>query len=284
MKKLIFVSLLLSLAWGANAQKKVTYANTQQVDAFFKSKTKVVMDANPMIGYNIVIANAVKKYWTITPFEIISSDDFDEQFNDPTSSFIFLSRLTLDKKKDVSYLYMNIVMGAAKVKDITDLPELLSVPLAYAGVDEDNYVDKLPLMLQFAQIHINRIHDKKLKMYTLRDYNDNAKELKSKTLLLKQTDLSKEVNTLEAIKAVYSGKVRIATSEEITQAIEQKEANTAVLLQVGPSEDEHSGRSYRLIYGIDNGKLLYYNYQTISEKTPQGMLAKDFKWIEREIN
>ncbi|MDR3093552.1 MAG: hypothetical protein LBU62_02770 [Bacteroidales bacterium] len=284
MKKLIFASLLLSLAWGVDAQKKVTYANPQQVDAFFKSKTKVVMDANPMIGYNIVIANAVKKFWTITPFEIISSDEFDEQFNDATSSFIFLSRLTLDKKKDVSYLYMNIVMGAAKVKDITDLPELLSVPLAYAGVDEDNYVDKLPLMLQFAQIHIRRIHDKKLKMYTLRDYNDNAKELKSKTLLLKQTDLSKEVNSLEAIQKVYSGKVRIASTEEITQAIEKKEANTAVLLQVGPSEDEHSGRSYRLIYGIDNGKLLYYNYQNLSEKTPQGMLAKDFKWIEDKIN
>ncbi|MDR2847567.1 MAG: hypothetical protein LBV39_00525 [Bacteroidales bacterium] len=284
MKKLIFVSLLLSLAWGVDAQKKVTYANTQQVNAFFKSKTKVVLDANPMIGYNIVIANAVKKYWTITPFEIISSDEFDEQYKDPTLSFIFLSRLTLDKKKDVSYLYMNVVMGA-KVRDITDLPELLSIPLAYAGVDEDNYVDKLPLMVQFAQVHLNRIHEKNFKMpYTLRDYNSNVKELKSKTLLLKQSDLSKEVSSLEAIKKVYSGKVRIATSEEITQAIEAKEANTAVLLQIGPSEDEHSGRSYRLIYGIDNGKLLYYNFQTISEKTPQGMLTKDFKWIDDKIN
>ncbi|MDR1668080.1 MAG: hypothetical protein LBS03_10405 [Bacteroidales bacterium] len=282
MKKIIFATLLLTLSLGGFAQKKITYANQQQIDDFFKSKTMVVLDANPMIGYNIVIANAVKKYWTITPFEIISSDDFDESFTDPKSSFIFLSRLTLAKQQEVCYLYMNVVMGA-KVKDITDLPELLSLPLAYTGVDEDNYVDKLPLMIQFAQYHLNRIHEKGFKMpYSLKDYN-NAKELKDKTLYLKENDLSKEIGHPDNIKNLYSGKVKIVSSDEITQAIERKEPDAAVLLQIGPAENENSGRSYRLIYSIDNGKLLYYNFQNITQKTPAGMLAKDFKWLENHF-
>jgi hypothetical protein len=282
MKKIILATFFLSLALGAFAQKKVTYANKQQIDNFFKSKTMIVLDADEMIGYNIIIADAVKKYWKITPFEVISSDEFDEKFTDPALSFIFLSRVTLAKQQEVCYLYMNVVMGA-KVKDITDLPELLSVPLAYTGVDEDNYVDKLPLMILFAQIHLNKIHTNFKMPYSLKDYNNNVKELQNKTLLLKESDLSKEVNSLEAIGKVYSGKVRIATAEEITQAIDAKEANTAVLLQIGPAEDENSGRSYRLIYGIDDGKLLYYNFQNITQKTPAGMLAKDFKWIDDKI-
>ncbi|MDR0713648.1 MAG: hypothetical protein LBF89_05245 [Bacteroidales bacterium] len=283
MKKIIFATLFLTLSLCGFAQKKVTYANKQQIDDFFKSKTMIVLDANPMIGYNIVIANAVKKYWKITPFEIISSDRFDETFTDPKLSFIFLSRVTLAKQEEVCYLYMNIVMGN-KVKDITDLPELLSLPLAYTGVDEDNYVDKLPLMLQFAQIHLNRIHEKGFKMpYSLKDYNDNVNELKNKTLYLKESDLSKEVSAPDDIKKLYSGKVKIVSSEEITQAIEQKEPNAAVLLQIGPAENENSGRSYRLIYSIDNGNLLYYNFQNITQKTPAGMLAKDFKWLENHV-
>jgi hypothetical protein len=286
MKKVIFVSFFLFLALGGYAQKKVTYANKQQLEDFFSSKTMIVMDDNPMIGYNIVIADAVKKYWNITPYEVISSEQFDELRTNPKLSFVFLSKLVLTKSKaDVCYLYMNVVMGA-KVKDITDLPELLSLPLAYTGVDEDNYVDKLPLMVRFAQTHLNRLKsDKKLKMpYSLKDYNDDVKQLKNKTLLVKESDLSEEVNSLEKIKAVYSGKVQIVSSEEIMQAIEDKKPGTAVLHQVGPGEDDNNGRSYRLIFSTDSGNLNYYNFLNITQKYPAGMLAKDFKWIAEKLD
>jgi hypothetical protein len=286
MKTVVLAFLFLSLTVGGYAQsKKPTYANKQQIEDFFKSKTMVVMDANPMIGYNIIVADAVKKFWTITPFEVISSEQFDKTYTNPKLSFIFLSRLELGKEEGVCYLYMNVVMGA-KVKDITDLPELLTLPLAYTGVDEDNYVDKLPVMVRFAQIHLNRLKtDKNFKMpYSLKDYNKNVKALKNKTLLVKESDLSKEVNSLDKIKKVYPGKVKIASSEEITQAIADKEANTAVLHQVGPGEDDNNGRSYRLIFGIDDGVLHYYNFQNITQRFPAGMLAKDFKWIADRVD
>ncbi|MDR1864195.1 MAG: hypothetical protein LBR08_01345 [Bacteroidales bacterium] len=279
MKKLIFISLFLLSATGGYAQfKKVTYASKQQVADFFKSKTMIVMDASPVIGYNIIIANAVKKYWKITPYEIITSEQFDEMYTDPGLSFVFLSRLSLEKQKNVYYLYMNVVMGA-KVKDITDLPELLSLPLAYTGVDEDNYVDKLPLMVRFAQIHLNKLKGGR---FTLKDYNTDAKKLKNKTILVKENDLSEEVNTPEKIRKVYPGKVKIVTSEEMIKAIDGNDPNTAVLHQVGPGEEDGSGRSYRLIFGTD-GVLHYYNFQTISQKYPAGMLARDFQWIADKI-
>ncbi len=271
---------------GVMAQgKKVTYADKKQVEQFFNSKTMIVMDADQLLGYNIEVANAVKKYWTVTPFEIISSEKFDEVRKDPTLSFLFLSKVELDKdKEEVYYLYMNLVMGK-KVDDITDMPELLSLPLAYTGVDEDAYTDKLPLMIRFVQVHVNNLKTaKNLKStYNLKNYNRGSDVLTKKILLVKESDLSEEVNTIEKIKEVYSGEVKIVTSEEMVNAIETKAANTAILHQVGPSEEDNNGRSYREIFGTDDADLYYYNNQTITSRRPAGMLARDFRLISGKI-
>jgi hypothetical protein len=241
----------------------------------------VVMDANPMIGYNLVVADAVKKYWTITPFEIITSDEFDKKRSDPKLSFIFLSKVQLEKdKKEVYYMYMNVVMGA-KVRDLTALPELLSLPLAYSGVDEDAYVDKLPVMIRFAQLHLNNLKAAKnpKTLYNLKNYSADSKALKDKTLLVLESDLSEDVNTLEKIQAVYPGIVKIVTSEEMMKAIDDYMPEAAVLHQLGPGEDENRGRSYCQIFGTDDAKLYYYNHQNITQRRPEGMLARDFRLI-----
>ena len=288
MNKVLIIPMLLALIIAPDLYgqaQRVTYANRNQIENFFSSRTMVVMDANPMIGYNIVIRDAVSKYWTITPYEIITADRFDELHNDPALSFIFLSMVQLERdKQDAIYLYMNIVMGARGVRDITALPELLSLPLAYTGVDEESYVDVLPLMLRFAQIHINnkRAARNPSSLNNLRSYNNsNARLLRNMTLLVQESDLSEEVNTIEKIQSVYTGTVRIVSSEEIVQAIEEKRPNTAILHQVSPGEDDNIGRSYCQIFGTEDGKLYYFNHQGITQRRPAGMLARDFRLIGR---
>jgi len=277
--KSFFSALMLTISLSglfAQSFQKVTYANKKQIEDFFKSKTMIVLDANTFSGYNIVIGATVKKYWTITPYEIITSDKFDDMYTDPKMSFIFLSKVRLEKdKEEVYYMYMNIVMGG-KVKDLTALPELLSIPLAYSGVDEDAYVDKLPLMIRFAQIHLNNLKTAKdpKKLYNLKSYSNNSKVLKDMTLLVLEKDLSTEVNTLEKIQKEYPGAVKIVTSEEMMQAIDEKTANTAVLHQVSPGENDNKGRSYCQVYGTEDAKLYYYNHQNITQKRPAGMLAR----------
>ena len=278
----MLLALMLALTSSMYAQtQKVTYANAKQIEDFFKSKTMMVMDANPWIGYNFAITDAVKKYWNITPYEIITSSQFDKMRTDPKHSFIFLSKVQLEKdKQEVYYMYMNVVMGA-KVKDLTAMPELLSIPLAYSGVDEDAYIDKLPLMVRFAQIHLNNLKDAKnpRSLFNLKSYSDDSKLLKDKILLVQESDLAEEVNTVEKIQAVYPGTVKIVTSEEMVKAVVEKTPNTAVLHQLGPSEDENRGRSYCQIYGTDDAKLYYYNHQNITQRRPEGMLARDFRLI-----
>jgi len=283
MKTVVSFFLTLALVSGLYAQeaKKVTYASKKQIADFFKSKTMVVMDADPFSGFNIVSPDILKKYWTITPYEIIPFNRFDQIRHDSDISFILLSKVQLERdKKEVYYLYLDFVMGA-KVKDLTGMPVLLSIPLAYTGVDEDDYLEKLPLMIRFAQIHLNNLKTARnpQTLYNMKNYSDDSKSLIDKTLLVKESDLAEEVNTLEKIQKEYPGKVKIVSSEEMVKAIEEKASDTAVLHQLGPAENENKGRSYCQIFGADDAKLYYYNHQTITQRRPEGMRARDFRLI-----
>jgi len=279
----VLMALMLAVAPVLHAQdaRKVTYANKAQIEDFFKSKTMVVMDADPFSGFNHEISDILKKYWTITPYEIIPSNRFDQMRSDPKLSFVFLSKVQLERdKKEVYYLYMDVAMGA-KSRNLAAMPVLLTLPLAYTGVDEDDYLEKLPLMIRFAQVHINNLRTAKdpKTVHNMSNYSKESKLLLEKTLLVKETDLSEEVDTMEKIQKEYTGKVEIVESEEIVKAIEEQTPNFAVLHQLGPSEDENKGRSYRQIFGTDDAKLYYYNHQTITKRRPAGLVARDFRMI-----
>ena len=296
MKTVVSTILALALVSGLYAQtaQKVVNADKSQIEDFFKSKTLVVKDVDPFSGFNSVAPDAVKKYWTITPYDVISAGEFDKMRTDPKLSFIFLSKVQLEKdKKQVYYLYLNVVMGA-KVRNLVEMPELLSLPLAYSGVDEESYENKLPLMIRFAQVHLNGLKDAKNPklLYNLKNCGSESQKVKDelqeqlvkeKTLLVVESDLSEQVNTIEKIKEVYPGAVKIVTPEEMIKAIEEQAANTAVLHQVSPSENENKGRSYCMIFGTDDARLYYYNEQNITQRRPEGMLARDFRLIQGKL-
>ena len=281
MKKILIISVLLAVTTGLFGQTRNQLADKKQVEDFFKSKTMVVLDADPFSGFNLAVTDAVKKYWTITPFEIISYEEFESLRSNPELSFIWQPKVKQKKDtRNVHYVYMSIVMGG-KAKDPYSMPILADIPIAYTGVSEDDYVEKLPLMIRFAQTHINNLRTaaNPKRANNLKNYSNDSHLLKDMVLLVQESDLSAEVNTLEKIRTVYSGEVKIVDAEEIEKAVEEKAQNIAVLHQIGPAPNESDGRSYRQIYGTADAKLYYFNHQPIKERRPAGMLARDFRLI-----
>ena len=289
MNKLLVFSLLLALSSGVFAQHhKVVHANKQHVEQFFNTKTMVVLDASPFSIYNVAIREAMEKHWTITPYEIITHEQFDARMlNNPEYSFIW--KPTVERRRDrerVHYLFMDVILGGRTKKGLSDKPVLVSIPLAYTGVDADDYLQKLPLMVRFVQLHINNMKAAKnpKSLRNLSNYNKtNSIRLKDMTLLVQQGDLSQEVNTLEKIRAVYPGVVKIVELEELAKAITEKAPNTAVLHQIGPAEDENEGLSWRQIYGTEDAKLYFFRHDRIRERRPQGLLARDFRNIRGKL-
>lgn len=278
MKFRIIVLFALFFTISLKAQNNKFINKSQLVD-FFTSTTYVVMDNNPSVGFNIYIKDAMAKYWKVTPYKILTQDEFNTMMKDKKSSFLFLSVENLTKgNTEAFYDYLVLAMGDASAK-LTDMPEIVNIPLSYSGVDENEYVSKLGLIVQFVQVHLNNMKEASSHLYLrkLNYYNKYLKEIKTKTLLIAEDDLAEEVNTLDKIKAIYKYDVKIVTTDEIEKAIEEKRPNTVVLHQVSPGEEDTEGRSYHFILGTDDARMYYFNYYTISEKRPTGFLANDFR-------
>ncbi len=281
MNRLAALILIVCLSFPVIAQhnKQVT---KQQLDVFKKSTLYVVLDDDPALGYNIAVKSAVDHFWTMTPHKYISVDEFDTERKDKEKSFLLLTKATLTKdKRNAEYLYLNLMMGDAD-ENIDNMPEILTLPLAYTGVDENSYVYIMDVIIRFAQEHVKLMvaSDRITQFRNLKYYNDNVSKIKTKTLLVEKKDLGDEVNTIEKIKAVYPYSVKIVDSDEIEKEISGKKTNTLILHRIAPGEGDNVARAYKIIYGVDDNLIYYYNYENINQYRSGLFTTKDFKKIQ----
>lgn len=278
MKKIYSAVLMVVMFVGTTiAQNK--FINKSQLIDFFMSTTYVVIDNNPSVGFNIAIKGAMEKYWKVTPFKVISMDDFDKARMDKKSSFMFLAKENATKGNTAAfYDFLVLAMGDTS-SNLSNMPEIVNIPLSYSEVDENAYIDKIGLIVQFIQLHVNNMKEARNHIFlrNLKYYNTNIKEIKTKTLLVEESDLAEEVNSIEKIKMYYPYDVKIVDSDEITKAIDEKRPNTIILHQISPGAEDYQGRSYHFLLGTDDAKMYYYNFFNITTKQPTGFLAKDFK-------
>ena len=63
----------------------------EDLESFFKTKTMVVLEDNPMLQYNLNIREVMKQHWNITEYDFISFKEFEEMRQDPQYSFLLMS-------------------------------------------------------------------------------------------------------------------------------------------------------------------------------------------------
>jgi hypothetical protein len=279
MKKIFISILICALYLPVFGQDAI--ATPEQVDQFLKSKTYVVKDENIFGSYNKAIEQAMKDYWTITPFEVIDIVKYNQLKGNYRNSFIIRTKVNFaDDKSNTSYTFLSCILGSNKSSSMAGMPDLISFPLSYYNVDYDKYHYKLGAIIKFMQNHIQlikenpKINGKNVLAY----YNKNISALKGKTLYVIQDELEESVNTLDKIKKVYSGKVVMADAETIEKVIHDKDPNAVFLHKVGPSKDDAKLRIYKLIMGAADGKLYYFDYHKFKAgKQGDAFLMSDFK-------
>jgi hypothetical protein len=281
MKKMIF-SLILNVSI-LSLLAQAPFPTARDVELFMNSKTLVVLEDGIFSAYNIDIKKAVEQHWEITDYEFISTEDFNQKRYDSAYSFLVLIQTSFERdKKNVYYNFLNLILGKT-VKTIAEMPEFCSIPLSYSEGDEMIYIYKLGLMIRFIQEHVQLIANDPT-VTSLRDlkyYNKNAPEVKNKVILVTEDGLSPEVNTISKIKNSYPYEIQIVSHEDIKNAILKKQPNTVILHIVGPEEGSKTGRSYKILFGIDDAKIYFFNFHVITPKRPDGFLQRDFKRLAR---
>jgi len=282
MKKLVFLTLLVSFCISSFAERNLV--RSEDVKAFLKSTTYVVLEENPMSGYNFKIKDAIEKSWKITPFKFITTKEFESMRNDIEKSFLVLVQMKFDKDKiPAVYNFLSLSMGAA-VKKITDMPDVCSVPLSYFSVPEDDYIYKIEGLIRFMQNHIKLIDQNPtlIKSNIFEYYNKNTKDIKGKELWVVENDLEKSTRALAEIRKNYSYTVKVVTSENIEKAIAEKNPNVVYLHKVGPSGTRLQARCYKIVMGAGDDQIYYFDYHTITKSEGDGLLNSDFKKMGRK--
>lgn len=282
MRKRILTAVLSLSAVVILAQSYVP--SRGDIAAFFNTKTMVVLQDNPLLEYNSVIQEVMQQEWKVTPFEFITFKDFEKLRFDPQYSFIYMSMVTFENDKtDARYRFLHLSLGG-NYQQMNQMPDMASVPLAYFSVDEDNYIYKLAILVRFIQNHVNLLkeHPEIASANVLQHYNDNMKDIKSKTLYVLEEELAPEVNSVPRIKKVYPFKFKIVTKEEITEAIKNRDENVVFLHKVGPEGTKKDARCYKAVIGAADANFYYFDYHKISDKEPDGLLADDFKKMAKK--
>ncbi len=248
-------------------------------EAFKNTTTLVVMDINPMSDFNFKIKDVMKEHWTLTEFEFITEQEFEDMKGDPSYSFLVTTVVTFDKDKTKArYKFLSLLLGEDEL-EVRDLPDLCSVPMSYLRVDDDSYSYKLDAFVLFIQNHVQLMTDNPnlIKSNVFKYYNKNIKSLKNKTLLLVADDVEPVVNTQKKIQKVYPHDVKIVSRDEVMEAIERRDPDVVFLHKVGPEGTKYKARCYKIIMGAADAQFYYFDYHMVSSKKRDYLLEKDLK-------
>lgn len=281
-KLLVLLVAIAANICAVSAQEYLPTAN--DYERFMGTRTLVVMDANTMSDFNFKIKAVMNRVWKLTPFDFITEKEFETKKEDPSYSFLLTTTVTFDADKTKArYIFLSLLMGQEKTK-VKDLPDLISIPLAYSSVEDQKYAYKMDAFVRFIQDHVQlmKSNPKLISKNALAYYNKNVKSLKNKTLLLIKNDLQSNMRNEAAIKKVYPYKFKFATEDEIAEAIERQDPDVAFLHKVGPEVTRYKTRCYKIIAGAADPEFFYFDYHTIDKSKPDKLLESDLKKMGKQ--
>ncbi len=276
MKIILIYILILSIVSTTYAQLEVP--SNELITKFLKTKTYFVLDNDPFSECNIQLKSAAEKFWTLTQYEIIGVEEFEIRRKKTEYSFVSIDEVYFDNvKSPTKYKFLCIYLGG-NYKTESDMPQLVTIPLAYTGEDESNYAYKIGTFLIFAQNHIQTLlKNPNFKKSDIIDYyNHNKASLENKTLYLVKEEIESQLQSEQVFKRIYPYSFKFVTREDIEQAIDNKDPNIAFLHKVGIGK-KHGSKTYKIILDTKDAKIYYYNYHTVSQNKPDALLEMDVK-------
>ncbi|HOJ25306.1 MAG TPA: hypothetical protein PK081_08595 [Bacteroidales bacterium] len=282
MKKLFLFLLINSYFYLSLSSQEIKLATPEQFKKFLSTTTYVVKTDNPFSNFNNVIEESINKLWTLTKFKIISTEEFENLKTNPANSFIFLSEAAFTQNKEtISLDILNITLGT-KSGNLNLMPDLGSAPLAYLPIDaeseeiEEQYLYFIPGILRFFQYNIKYQANQSQVVDLDKLANINKKLLADKILYITSDNLAMDVNSIEKIAKIYSGKVKIASKEEIYNTLLNGDSKAAVAFAI-KTNGQIGLNCFKFIIDANSGALIYYAIQEVKSKEEDGFTASDFK-------
>jgi len=249
-----FFSALLS-----HAQLSGVEYDSKQFNQFKASKTYVLLTGDQK--FDSEMQATLADIWKITPYEFISSKDFEAKMPDKSASFLMFFDVFWSNREEEHYLTL-INGGRKKFTQYTFLDFISYCPINH-WLNEPKNVDcafrirnMVQSMLQSIEIvEKNSISGNfyKIEEKLQRIYNEKAPSISKKTLLICEDGIGTKLPKSD-ISGIYPYKFEMCTKEKIEQVIKDKNADYCYLQMASTKK--------KSIYVFDaaTGEVLYYDF------------------------
>ena len=272
--KLLFSLLLFSFTMQAQEVDDFLVYDQKEIEKFLKSTTYVVLDQHKDSDYSLAITDAVKKYWSITKFEIIDRSTYLSYLKDKTKSFLTREYITGDK----DLISLNLFMGGQRQLN-TRGRILATIKLKHYTATDHQFIYKLPNLILNIQWQVNTI--KNLALESEKGFQAHMKTRRmikqSRTLYILKEHLTNKVASLENLKKYYKYDVSVVEQEQLKNAIIKEDTNVIYLSIVAPTKNWGGQKGYYRIFTVKDGETLIKYTRSVSSSAPLGVTGFDLK-------
>jgi len=283
MKHSFVLILFVFISLQAKAQREYL-ATPEDLEHLNSTTTYVVLNSNPLSDYNLEIRDAVENHWSLTNYEFLDYDDFQDKSLDPGASFLYAAVVDFEKdKSSTRYWFLCLSLGDPERESLDELRDIVNIPLSYYGVDEDEYSYKLGTLIRFMENHVRLLQSDPalVSQNVFQHYNENMGDLRNKTLYLVEDEIESSIASEARLSQVYEYEFRIVDRETIKELIMNGDENAVFLHKVGPQNRRENARIYKVLIGAADARFYYYNYHKMGKKKPDAFLENDFRRISK---
>ena len=261
---------------GATAQKRVV-PTAEQIARVERTITNVVLTGENML-FDAALRSAVEKFWTITPVEFITNNEFNQHIDDANRLFLLIVDGKFKKDKTQSnYTFLNLLMGGAT--KIEELSDFILLPLACSEDGEDRAILFMNAYVNIVQQHLKMLQEKPRQARAELDtYNSGIDKLSGRRIIMQRADVAYEVTDGEIVE-LFNNSLSFVTDLEMEHAVNTNAENMVAAISLFPNTDAKGGYCYNLLIACDTHELLYYKRHKIVGNNQQGFMKEEMRRI-----
>lgn len=243
----------------------------------FTSRTlKVVLDGNGSLD-DVMLMDAVKEHWSLSPYEFCTLDEFQTMMADTNYYFLVKVDGQFCKENEPAMEFLSLLKGVEGATDLNALSEVLSLPYRPLNDKSGDSYGYLPPFINVIQAHVLKVQRNKLSAYIgVGAYSDGMDGAKGKHLYLSEDDFLFEV-TPQMLKEDFQGMAKFVSKEEKEEILLDREPNGLVSIIVAPEVNQRGSYCFKMIISSDTWELYLYRKHKMSSKAGAGFNKEDYR-------
>ena len=259
--RIYFFIALAALSVNAYSQYSTIGYKSSKFLQFKASKTYAVTTGDK--NYDDDMAAALNDCWKVTPFELITPDEFNKKVRDENASFL-VSVVIEGDYVGTKYNFLMLVMGGKgsfKQYNYTDM--LAFAPINHNG-NESNNTDCGPRLVNMLESMLKAMdiveqedikgEFKKMEERMESYYRKQAYKIKDRTLLISQDLFGKKIDEND-ITNTYPYKFEVCSQQKINEAIKNKNKSYYYY------QPAYTQNKFAFVFDPATGEVVYANYE-----------------------